>query len=305
MTQTPLAYHAGQFKSLESVTISLADAGFVYGATATDQCRTYRQVPFRLEEHLQRFRRSCEMCRISQPVRDEKLRDVTLELLETNRDRSRAEVEWTVVFLATPGEIGSFLGQAAAAEADPQLFVYCYPLPFSRFRQYYINGADLRVPRRMRHLPSNIISPQAKQRSRLFWWLAEREVRDEHPDAQALLLSPDGFVTETSSANFLLVRREVLHSPRSVHILPGISLQATREIAREAGIPFVECDLTEHDLSQCDEAFLTSTPFGIAPVGSMAGRRLPVNGPVFERLLHGWNDLAGLDIREQFLGSTS
>jgi branched-chain amino acid aminotransferase len=299
-----LAYQSGQYKPLEEISIALNDAGFVYGATVTDQCRTYRQKPFRLTEHLQRFRRSCELCKVTHRCSDEELRGIIEKLLIENSKHVSPQTEWVVVWLATPGKIGSFLGQPGAIEkAEPQLTTYCYPLDFARFRSYFEKGAEVRVPSSW-SIPEYHEQREAKHRNRLLWWLTEYEVRSLYPQAQALA-TEFGTVTETSSANFLLVCDGQVLSPRSKQVLPGISLRVAEELCQQLGVLFFEMYIDIDTLAHADEALLCSTPYGIAPIGNLNGRQLPVNGPVFERLLAAWNELVGLDIRQQFLSANS
>jgi branched-subunit amino acid aminotransferase/4-amino-4-deoxychorismate lyase len=297
-----LAYQSGQYKALEEVSIALNDAGFVFGVTVTDQCRTHRQQPFRLSEHLQRFRRSCELCQVTHPWSHEELRNIIEVLVDKNSQLAARGTEWSVIWLATPGAIGAFLGEPGGIlDAYPQLIIYCFPLPFARFRSYYEIGAEVRVPNHIRYDSMSLL--QAKQRSRLSWWLGEQEVKKEHPHAQALLMDSECFATETCSANIVVIRDNSLLSPRFVKILPGISLQTVKELSAKIAIPFIETDITSKDLSRADEALLCSTPYGIAPIGNLNGRQLPVNGPIFERLLQAWNELVGLEIRQQFLSA--
>src|SRR3954470_25086518 len=80
----PLAYLNGRFLPASQLTLPAHDAGFVFGATATDLVRTFRHRPFRLADHLARFRRSCEVCRIPQPVPDDELVSLAEELIAPN-----------------------------------------------------------------------------------------------------------------------------------------------------------------------------------------------------------------------------
>ena len=61
---SPLAYQNGQFVPAAQLSIPVHDAGFVWGATVTDRARTFNGRPFRLEEHLRRFRKSCTSARV-------------------------------------------------------------------------------------------------------------------------------------------------------------------------------------------------------------------------------------------------
>ena len=283
------AYHDGAFKPLDQVSIALNDVGFVMGVTVTDQCRTYGQKPFRLKDHVKRFARSCELCGVHCPVTEPKLTQIIEETLHRNLLLAPLETEWSIVWFATPGQVGSFLGQPGTVrDATPLLTVYAFPLDVRRFPSYYELGAELRLARNVTSPPANIIHPHAKQRSRLHWWLAEGGVKHQYPTASALLLSPEGFITETASCNLVLVRDGKVFSPRRTTVLPGVSLLVVEELCAKEGIGFVEADLREADLATADEAILSSTPFGIAPVGLLEGRQLPIDGLVFTRLWAAW-----------------
>jgi branched-chain amino acid aminotransferase len=116
-----------------------------------------------------------------------------------------------------------------------------------------------------------------------------------------LLLDHEGFVTETSTANLLVVRNGVVRSPRPERILQGISLEITIELCTELGIPFEFADLQPEDCVNSSEAFLASSPYGIAPVCQLNDHLYGLHRPIFERLLTGWSQRTGLDIRQQML----
>ena len=284
------AYQVDQFLPLDQVSIALNDVGFVMGVTVTDQCRTYGQKPFRLPEHIERFFRSCSLCGVHCPVNEAELSQVINDLLQRNLPLAEPLAEWSIIWFATPGNVGSFLGQPGTVrETKPRLIIYAFPLDARRFPSYYEQGAELRLARNVISPPANVIHPHAKQRSRLHWWLAQGEVKMRFSTAEALLLDTDGLVTETASCNLVLVRTGEVLSPRRSRILQGISLQVVEELCVQEGIRFVEADLREGDLATADEAILCSTPFGIAPVGSLEGHKLPIDGPVFTRLWTEWS----------------
>ena len=294
------AYHQNAFVPLDQVSIALNDVGFAMGVTVTDQCRTYGQRPFRLQDHLNRFARSCQLCGVHCPVTLAELEKIIGEVLERNVQQSAAGVDWSIVWLATPGEVGSFLGQPGTVrDAKPRLTVYGFPVDHNRFEQFERDGVELRIPKTVTSPAGTVVHPHAKQRSRLHWWLAEGTVKHTHPHAQALLLDGDGYVTECASSNFLMVKRGEVFSPRRSRILPGVSLLVVEELCRENGIRFIEGDLREDDLEQAEEAFVSSTPFGIAPVGNLCGRQLALDGAVYGRLQSAWQRMVQRFIADQ------
>jgi branched-subunit amino acid aminotransferase/4-amino-4-deoxychorismate lyase len=137
-------------------------------------------------------------------------------------------------------------------------------------------------------------------RSRMHWWLAEREARRRRPGSQALLLNHEGHVTETATANFLLVKEGVVVSPPAGDVLPGVSLKVTRELCGQLGIPFVERPIKPEECGPAEEAILCSTPYCLAGVRDIDGRPLAFPGKILLSLLELWNEKVGLDIWSQF-----
>jgi branched-chain amino acid aminotransferase len=295
----PLAFLNGRFLPQADAHLPLNDAGFVLGATVTDLVRTFRFRLFRWADHLRRFRLSCDAASIPLSVTDNELTDIAERLVEYNKAAAQADADLAVLVFATPGVIGYYLGEpGGAGDAAPTLGMHTFPLPFRRYRRLFEDGATLAIPG-VRHVPAVCVDRRIKQRSRLHWWLADREV---HPRA-ALLLDENGHVTETAAANFLLVKDGVVVSPPADAILGGVSLQVTRDLCGRLGIGFVERQLVISDCTAADEALLTSTPYGIAPVRQIDNRTFEAPGPVAVRLMAAWNEIAGLDIARQILAN--
>ena len=296
-----LAYRNGKFLPQSQVHIPLNDAGFVWGATVTDLCRTFRHKLFRLEDHVRRFQESCRLARVPQLASDAELINTANELAAHNAAGIGANEDLALVQLATPGEIGYYAGrEVGPGDGGPTLILHTFPLPFRRYAKLFQEGARLVTPR-IRHLPHACIPRQIKHRSRLFWWLAKQEAHEADPDASALLLDENGSITETAAANFVLVRAGTVFSPKRERILNGISLQVVESLCGEAGIEFVECDLRLADCDHADEAMLSCTSFCLAPVSRINSQPIHWPGPVFERLLAAWSAKVGVDIRGQIL----
>ena len=144
-----------------------------------------------------------------------------------------------------------------------------------------------------------------KNRSRMHWYLADREAHLVDPKAITLLLDLDGNITETGGANFLIVRDGAVLSPTLRNILPGVSRQVVIEICGDLGVPFVEQDLQVHDVVNADEAFLATTPYCMAPCTKINGLTIADGkpGPMFYRLISAWSEREGVDVVEQVTGS--
>ncbi len=304
----PLAYLNGRFLPQADAHLTLHDAGFVWGATITDLCRTFRQRPFRLGDHLRRFRRSCELACVPMTASDDELSAVAERLIAHNAPPGADAPgspggDLAIVFFATPGPVGYYLGEPGGpGDGPPTLGAHTFPLPFARYQRLVRDGAVLVTPG-VQHVPAACVDPRIKQRSRLHWWIAEQKARRPEPGASALLLDADGFVTETASANFLLVRGGTVLSPPRDSVLNGVSLQVVEELCGELGIPFAESRLTVEDCCNADEAMLAGTSYCLAGVRRVAGADLAGPGPIRRRLLDAWGQIVGVDIERQILSN--
>src|SRR5262249_23581799 len=154
--------------------------------------------PFRLADHLARFRAGCSACSVSLLVSDDELAAIAERLLAHNAALLSPGQELALVFLATPGPVGYYLGQpGGAGHRPPTLVLHTFPLPFARYAPLSERGARLVTPP-TRQPPPATIDPHVKQRSRMHWWVADRQARLVSPGASALLLDSDGHVTETA-----------------------------------------------------------------------------------------------------------
>ena len=67
----------------------------------------------------------------------------------------------------------------------------------------------------------------------MHYYLADKLALKTDPNARAVLLDREGFITETSTANLLIYRKgQGLHLAAFGKILHGISLAVTLEIVR-------------------------------------------------------------------------
>jgi branched-chain amino acid aminotransferase len=333
----PLVYLNGRTMPASEAHLAIYDAGVVFGATVAEQTRTFRHQLFRLENHLDRLFRSLRSVRLEIEQTKDELAAVSHELVKHNAALLPPAGELGLIHFITAGEIEAYawpkwgvetkpvggsdrphLGPLPEGEGvvvgnpksnpgapgqnpkAPTVCVHTFPLDWRRWARSMREGVHLVTPS-VRQVPAECVDPQIKCRSRMHYYLADQEARLVDPQASALLLDLDGNISETSSANFLIVDRGVIVSPAAAGALPGISRATVIELAGQLGIPFVERDLQTDHAIKADEALLTSTPYCLMPVTKING--LPIGdgkpGPVFRRLLTAWSQLVGIDIERQ------
>jgi branched-subunit amino acid aminotransferase/4-amino-4-deoxychorismate lyase len=299
----PLVYLNGRMVPASQAHLAIYDAGVVLGATVTEMTRTFRRQLFRLEDHLDRLGRSLRYTRMDIGLSKADLAGISHELIAHNTRLLNEGGDLGLIHFVTAGEYPTYAGMAGRqARPTPTVCVHTFPLPFELWAGKMQSGAHLVTPS-IRHVPPQCYDPKMKYRSRLHFYLADKEAQLVDPDASALLLDLDGNVTETSGANFLLVERGTLVSPTLVNTLPGVSRATVIELASKLGIPFVERDIQVFSIINADEAFTASTPYCLMPVTKINGVSIADGkpGPIFRRLLDAWSKEVGVDIEKQII----
>jgi len=114
------------------------------------------------------------------------------------------------------------------------------------------------------------------------------------------MLDPHGFVATCNSTHFFIVRRGEVWTSTGKYCLAGITRANVLKICREAGIPAHEKDFSLTEVYGAEEAFVTGTFAGIAPVTEVDGRRISVaRGAVVERLQRLYLELIERDVAGQ------
>ncbi len=113
---------------------------------------------------------------------------------------------------------------------------------------------------------------------------------------EALMLDPHGFVATCNSTHFFIVRRGEIWTSSGRYCLPGITRANILRICREQGLPHAERDFSLTEAYSAEEAFVTGTFAGVAPVVEIDGRRISSGrGPMVERLQRLYRELIERD----------
>ena len=98
---------------------------------------------------------------------------------------------------------------------------------------------------------------------------------------EAILLSPQGYVSECTGENIFVVRRgRLLTPPVAAGALEGITQDSVVTIARDLGYEVAEANLLRTDLYLAEEVFLTGTAAEVVPIRSVDDREIGHPGPV-------------------------
>src|ERR1700751_1907318 len=117
---------------------------------------------------------------------------------------------------------------------------------------------------------------------------------------EALMLDPHGFVAPCNSTHFFIVRRGEVWTSSGDYCLAGITRANVLRLCRENGIPALEKNFSLTETYAAEEAFITGTYAGIAPVIEIDGRRISDGrGPMVERLQELYLRLIDRDVAAQ------
>ena len=291
------AYFNGDWVDAATVAIGLDDLGFVLGATVVERLRTFGGRPFEVDAHVARLRRSLEIVGWDAARLAAEVRSAIEEFARRHAPLIAPGDDWSIVAFVTPGR--------TADAAQPTMCVYGAPLPFKSWADQFEKGVRLSIAD-VRQTPADCWPPELKCRSRMHYYLADREAARRRPGSRALVLDQRGYVGEASTANIVCWRRDEgpaggLVTPRHEAVLPGISQAFLFQLADELGIPRREGDIAPEEVLAADEVFLTSTSVCILPVVQIDDQPISagVPGGAYKKLLAAWSHKVGLDIAAQ------
>ena len=286
------AYFNGEWIPSTELRMAVDDLGFLLGATVTERLRTFGGEVFRFDEHLARLRRSLEMIQLDSSAIAPEVASAIDEFVNRNQSLVDRDDDWSIVAFATPGVTGS---------GRPTVCVHGYPLPFHLWATQYDAGIPV-VISSVRQVPTNCWPAELKCRSRMHYYLADREAAAKRPGARAIVLDQDGYVAEGTTANVIVYRAgEGLLSPPVDHILLGVSLGVVQELATKMKLPFSMRPLTVDDLRTADEAMFASTSVCVLPIVECDAQPIGDGKPgsVYRQLLSAWSELVGVDVAQQ------
>ncbi|MHB1925498.1 MAG: branched-chain-amino-acid transaminase, partial [Acidimicrobiales bacterium] len=143
----------------------------------------------------------------------------------------------------------------------------------------FTKGVNMKISSWRRHDP-NTIPPAAKGTGMYInSCLAKVEALKAGYD-EAILLSPQGYVSECTGENIFIVRDgRIFTPPVAAGALEGITQSSVMTIARDLGYELETTNILRSDLYTADEAFLSGTAAEIVPIRSVDDRVIGTGEP--------------------------
>ncbi len=231
---------------------------------------------FRMKEHYERLAQGCHVLKIKLPYSIEDICQKTVELVK--KCAFQEDVYIRPVAYTSSEALGVRLHNL---EHDLFMFV----IPWGP----YLDVDKARCCVSSWHRPEdNVIPPQIKATGiYINNALAKTEAVSNGFD-EAIMLAPDGHISEGSGENIFLVIDGKLVTPASQNnILMGITRNTVIELAeKELGIETVHRAIDRSELYFADECFLTGTAAHVTPVSEVDHRKIGNGeiGPITAKL---------------------
>ena len=265
-------YLNGLFLPLEDAKISVLDRGFIYGDGVYELIPVYDREPYRLAGHLARLQRSLDGIRLANPHTTAEWEGIVRELIA-----HMPFADQGVYFQVTRGVAKR--DHAFPVGVAPTVFMMSNPLVLPTPEQIergvaVITGAD----ERWLHCDLKTIS--------LLGNVLARQAAVDAGGVESVLFR-NGYLTEASASNVLLVKDGVVIAPPKDNlILPGITYDAAFDLAREGGLSVKMRPVAREEALAADEMWLSSSTREVLAVTTIDGSPFAGGrpGPVFRKI---------------------
>ncbi len=301
-----LVFWNGQLIPEREARVSIYDSALMFGDVVFEMTRSFNRTQWRLRDHLERLYAGVKILRIPIKMTIDEMEAAVHQTVEANAPSFNPDDEHRILINVTRGLLSLYEGIEGVAPG-PNVIIADFPLRWTvaGAAHLYDEGINMVIPWQ-RAVPAQLLDPKVKNRSRLFYLSANMQVSGyAGKNNWALLLDPDGYVTEGTGSNFFIVKHGVIYTPEPRNILRGITRASVMdEIAPRIGLHVIEKNIEPYDVYTADEAFVTSTPFCVLPVVSLDGLQIGDGKPgkVTMDLLGSWSELVGVNIVDQIRG---
>jgi D-alanine transaminase len=265
-------YLNGEFIAADEAKVSVFDRGFLLGDGVYEVIPVYQGHCFQLAGHLQRLQNSLDGVRMKNPMSSSQWQNIIEQLIEKNGGGDQS------VYLQVTRGVAP-RDHTFPEGVEPSAFVMSNPLkPVPEF--YKTDGIKaITVPdiRWMNcHIKAITLLPNS---------LLRQQAQDV--GAQEALLIRDDYLTEGSASNAYAVIDGAIHTaPKDARVLPGITRDVVEQLAKQAGIAFIEQPVSEAALRKADEIWISSSTREVVPVTTLDGQAVGTGkpGPVWQQI---------------------
>ncbi len=284
VTPTDKIWMDGELVDWADATTHVLTHTMHYGSGVFEGIRAYptaRGVAvFRLRDHIERLFMSAKVFMIDIPFSVDDITDAARTVVRVNGLDDGCYIR-PLVYLGY-GEMG-----LNPIPCPVNVAIAAWPWGTYLGDEGVANGVSMKISSWRRHDPNAV--PTAAKGTGMYVnsSLAKVEALQAGYD-EAILLSPDGRVSECTGENIFIVQKGRLITPPTSDsgALAGITQQSVETIARDLGYAVSYEPIIRTDLYTADEAFLTGTAAELVPIRAVDDR--PVGdgtpGPITKKL---------------------
>ena len=297
-----VVYQNGEFVKEKDAKVSIFDSALMFGDMVFEMTRSFNKEQFRLKEHIDRLYVGLKILQIPIQQSKEELEEICYETIKRNETIFESHDEHRLLINVSRGPLGIY-SEIFDNKLEPTVIVADFPLKWTvAGMDELIDEGINAVVTSQRAIPSSLMEPKIKNRSRLFYQMANIEAsRFKGKNNWAVLLGTDGFITEGTGDNVFFVKDEVVYTPEARDILVGISRNYIFELCEQLNIRCIEKNLETYDAYIADESFMTATPFCLLPVCTFNGHNIGHGkiGETTQKLHDQWSKNVGVNIFQQ------
>ena len=296
-------YFNGNLIPEKDAKISIYDSALMFGDMVFEMTRSFNKKQFKLKEHIDRLYSGIKILRIPMSLSPQQLEKACYETMEANEDLFNDDDEHRLMIDISRGLLSIYEG-IEGINTGPNVIIADFPLRWTvrSMGKLFETGINA-VITSQRAIPSYLLDPKIKNRSRIHYLMANIEASQiEGSNNWALMLDLEGHITEGSGDNFFIVENGKVISPEPRNMLRGISRDyVMNTLCPQLGIEVIEKNIDAYDVYNADEAFMTGTPFCMLPVTSLNGNKIRDGevGNLFNKLLEQWSKNTNVDIAKQ------
>ncbi|NCF36350.1 MAG: aminotransferase class IV [Gammaproteobacteria bacterium] len=268
----------GEYFAREAARISVFDSGFVLGDGIWEGLRVHNGKIAFLEQHLDRLYEGARALDMEMELEPPELAERLYRLLEKNNMSDGVHIRLMVSrgIKATPYQDPRVTITPPTIVIIPE---YKQALPETATRGIRLFTVHVR-----RGYP-DVQDPKLNSHSKLNCITACIQAAKAGAD-EALMLDPHGFVATCNSTHFFIVRKGEVWTSSGDYCLGGITRGNVIALCQQNSIPVSQKNFSLTDVYGADEAFVTGTFAGLAPVREVDGRVIGdgERGPMVERL---------------------
>ncbi len=253
-----IVYLNGKFLPIEEAHVPVLDRGFIFGDGVYEVIPVYSKHPFRLAEHLRRLQYSLDKVRISDPFSETEWTQLVADIVGRNAGEDQS------VYLQVTRGVAK-RDHAFPKGVKPTVFMMSNPL-VTPAPALVESGVACISAQDYRWLNCDIKSVSL---------LGNCLLRQLSADVGATetILFRDGQLTEASASNVFVVRDGVLLTPPKDHlVLPGITYDVVLEIARAREFQVEVRAVSEAEVRNADEIWVTSSTKEVLAVTMLDGK---------------------------------